>query len=97
MDERPAAMKFMTEEKDRQFATFDAVTHEHFGPLAVEARTAIILGGIDARVPNDDLAAAVFALGDDAFERGVIERMVLGHHGQASFAVRERRSVRNRP
>src|SRR5207248_11157579 len=97
MYERPAAAKFMTEKKDRQLATFDALTDEHLGPLAVEARPAILLGRIDARVPDDDLAATVLALGDDAFERGVVERMVLGHARRASFTVRERRSVRNRP
>ena len=49
------------------------------------------------RVPDDDLAAAVLATRNDAFERGVVERVVLGHDRKAAFAVRVGRPVRDRP
>src|ERR1700676_983366 len=37
---------------------------------------------IDAAVPYDDLASAIVALGNDAFEIAVLDRMVLDHHGE---------------
>ena len=37
---------------------------------------------VDAAVPHDHLAGAIVALGNDAFEVAVLDRMVLDHHGE---------------
>src|SRR5207245_2505127 len=85
------------EEKDRQLATLDTLTNHAFGALSVEARAALVFGGVNACVPDNDLAAAIFALGDHTLKRGVIEGMILGHHCQSLFAMCVRWPVRDRP
>ena len=51
----------------------------------------------DAAVPHDRLAGAVVALGDHAFEVGVLDGMVLDLHGEPLLAGIERRTFRHRP
>jgi hypothetical protein len=48
-------------------------------------------------VPDRDLAGTVLALGDPSFEVGVLERMVLGLHGQTVVLRIGRRALRQRP
>src|SRR5207248_6993243 len=95
--ERPAAAQFAAVEKDGQLAVFDALAHQCFRALAVEAWLAVVLRRVNAGVPDDDLAAAVLAFGDYPFEAGVVQRVVLGHNRQASLAVLVGRSVRDGP
>ena len=95
--ERPAATQLATAQKHRQLALLDALTHQHLGPLTIETWFAFVFGGIDTRVPDDDLAATVFAFRDDPFECPVVERVILGHDRQPPFAVPVGRPIRNRP
>src|SRR5512146_1857446 len=48
-------------------------------------------------IPQHHRAAAVFALGDGAFECAVVERVILGPHRQAVLAGVEARAFRHRP
>src|SRR5271167_3187658 len=52
---------------------------------------------VDATVPHDYLAGAIVALGNDALEISVLDRMVLDHHGEPLVGGIERRSLRHRP
>ena len=49
---------------------------------ALVTRVAELLGLIGARVPDDDLSAAVLPPRDGALEGGVLQRVILGVHGQ---------------
>jgi hypothetical protein len=55
------------------------------------------LGRPRPTIPHDHRAAAVFAFRDVAFEREVVERMILGAHGEPLLPGRERRPARHRP
>ena len=63
----------------------------------MEQELATFVWAIRAVVPNDDLAGAVFALRDNAFERAVVERMILDHHGETFFTVVEGRAFGDGP
>src|SRR6202521_783859 len=52
---------------------------------------------VDAAVPHDDLAGAVVALGNDAFEIAILDRMVLDHHGEPFVGGSERSAPGHRP
>ena len=52
---------------------------------------------IDAAVPNDYLAGTVVALGNDALEIAVLDRMVLDHHGKPLVGGIERRPLGHGP
>ena len=54
--------------------------------------------GIQAAfVPDDHRTGAVIALGDDAFERGVVDRVILDMDGQPLFLRVEARAARHCP
>ena len=55
------------------------------------------VGAVDAAIPDDDLAGAVLAFRDHAFERAVVVRVILGHHRQAFVVAVQRRSFRHCP
>src|SRR5674476_407496 len=60
------------------------------------------LGWVDLRypgalVPDDDRAAAIFALGNGALERRIVDRVILDMHGQPLFMRIEARAARHRP
>src|SRR5258708_29737778 len=74
-----------------------SLAHFALGAHAVVKPGACLVGGIDAAVPYDDLARAVLARRDHAFERAVAERVVLGRHGEPLFATIERWALTNRP
>ena len=57
------------------------------------ARVLARVGDPAALVPQHHRAAAIFALGDGAFEIAVVERMVLGAHRQAVLAGIEARAL----
>ena len=61
------------------------------------AERGIEIGGPGALVPDHDGAAAVLAFGDDALEAAIVERMVLGQHGQPFLAGDQARPLRHRP
>ena len=48
---------------------------------------------VHTAVPHDHLAGAIVALGDDAFEIAVLDRMILDHHGKPFVRGIERRSL----
>src|SRR6059058_5807729 len=61
------------------------------------ARVLARVGDPPPLVPKHHRPAAIFALGDGAFEVAVIERMVLGPHRKAVLARVEARTFRNGP
>ena len=72
--------------------------------LDVEPAGAQLLGrrgalqqAVPAAIPHDDGAGAVVAVGDDALEVGVLDRVVLDVHGQALFLRAQRRPLGHRP
>src|SRR5207237_2123242 len=97
VDERPTAAQFAAAQKHGQSTPLDALPYHRLGPRAVEDRTAVVFGGVDACIPDDDLTAAVFTLGDDALERAVVEWVILGHDRQAPLPVGIGRPIRDRP
>ena len=68
---------------------------------AVQAEGDLLVVPLDRLVPavveDPDLAGAVVALGDRALERPVLERVVLGAHGEALVALRGRQPFRAPP
>jgi hypothetical protein len=80
----PAAAQLLAVQRERQLALRHAV-----------ARVALGLPG--AAIPDHHGAAAVLALGDDALEVGVVERMVLGAHREPAIAGRQARALGHRP
>ena len=77
-----------------------------FSPVSVEMEVAaldlrqrVVAPGQAPRapVPHDDVAAAVLAGGDDAFEVEVVERVVLDVHRQPARLRIERRTFRHGP
>jgi hypothetical protein len=63
----------------------------------VEPVFLILVGRIDAAIPDDNLARAILPRGNHAFERAIVERMVLGAHRKALLRRIERRPLRHRP
>src|SRR5258708_37153932 len=83
---------------DRPFAgQLLAVEGEFERSLAVGGNGVVVRRLPGAVIPQEDGAAAILALGDDAFEPAIVERMVLDMHGQALLAGVEARSLGNRP
>jgi hypothetical protein len=80
----PAAAQLVAREPERQIALR-------------ERRVRIVERLPRAAIPHEHRAAAVLALRDHAFERGVLERMVLGLDRHAAVARDEARTLRNRP
>ncbi len=73
-------------------------------PVELEFEMALGIGlagvaerGPRAAIPDDDGAAAIFALGNGALEVAVVQRMILDMHGEALFARHEARAARYRP
>ena len=72
--------------------------HALLGFLAIAERVLLpFVGRVHAAVPDDDVAGAVFLLRNHAFERGVVERMVLGFDGEALLAQLVGRTLRHGP
>ena len=67
-----------------------------FLPIA-ERILATFVRRIHTAIPDDDVACAVLFFRDDAFEGGVIERMVLDLDRQSFLAKLQRWTFRNRP
>ena len=57
----------------------------------------VVIGRPDALVPDDDGAAAIFTLGDGAFEGRIVDRMVLHMHGQPLLVRVEAGAACDRP
>src|SRR5436190_2178518 len=76
-----------------------------FFPIEPEFERALAVGrlgigdfrGPDTAVPQQDGAAAILALRDDALEAAIIERMVLDMDREPLFARIEARPLRDRP
>jgi len=66
-------------------------------PLAQRLERIAILRRPGAFVPQQHLARAVLLFGNDAFELAVVERMILGLHGEALVGRIEAGSLRYRP
>ena len=73
LDQRVPAVDPLAVERDDDFTALRGAV----GRVVVE-----LLGLIGAGVPDDDLAAAVFALGDLARECQVLQWVVFGVHGE---------------
>src|SRR5690606_24170368 len=82
--ERPAAAQLLAVQREVELALREALV-------------GIGLGHPVAAVPDDDGARAVLALGNHAFERRVLERMILGLHREPALARIEARPLRHGP
>jgi hypothetical protein len=82
--EHPAAVKFLARERELQLAG----AKPGFG---------IAHGRPGAPIPEENRAAPVLSLGDDALEASVLERVILGLHGEALVGRIEARPLRDCP
>ncbi len=55
------------------------------------------IGDPGPQVPQHHRSAAIFALGDDPLEIAIVERMILGTHGEAVFARVQARPLGHGP
>src|SRR5690606_16367823 len=83
-DERPAPAELLAVQRELELALSESLRRIAFrNPMPP--------------IPDEHRAAAVLALGDHAFERRVLERVILGPHRKALFARIEARALRDRP
>ena len=95
--ERPRALHLVTAQRERQLPRVEAGEHPALRLVAVAPTESALVRGVDAHVPDDHLPGAVVPVADDAFERGVAQRMVLDEHGEALLGVVGGRPLRHRP
>jgi hypothetical protein len=84
LHEVPAPVQLLAAERERQ-------------PPLLHRRAGVALGLPRAVVPHDDGAAAVLTRRDHALEVGVVERVILGPHGEPALGRREARALGHRP
>ena len=85
LDQRPRALELPSAQLKRDLACGDGRLHRRLGLRAGgEVEDTLVLGGVGAGVPDDDLARPVLPPGDDALEGGVGDGVVLGHDGVAA-------------
>src|SRR4051812_6728330 len=65
--------------------------------MVVEPVLVAFVGAVHAAIPDDHLAGAVLARGDDPLERGVVVRMVLRLRREPLLARIQRRPLRYGP
>ncbi len=82
--EMPAAVQFLAVEIEIQMA---------FGETFVRIADRRPM----AAIPEDDIAAAIFALRNRAFEVAIVERMIFDMDGEPLFARHEARAARDGP
>ncbi len=87
-DEHPAAAQLLALQAELELALA-------IGPLRIGG--ALPVGIPAAPVPDHDRAAAVLALGDDALEVGVVQRVVLDVDGEMLVVRIEARALRHGP
>src|SRR4051794_21438598 len=81
--EREGTVKLVAAEGERQLSLLDALEHAAAALFPVIPRQdAVLIRRVYALIPDDDLAAAVLALRDHAFEGSVFVRMVFRHDGE---------------
>src|SRR5690606_25324565 len=96
--QRVRALELGAAQLDAELAARESLARAALGGGAVvEPGRVVLVRRIDAAVPDDDLARAVLSGRDHAFERGIVERMVLGHHRQALVGRVERRALGHGP
>jgi hypothetical protein len=97
-NERIGALELLAAQREAQLAGGELCAHARFGLFPVVERVLVLLvGRIDATVPHDHIAGAVLLRGDHAFERCVVEWMILGLDREPLVAKLGRRSFRHRP
>src|SRR5436190_13496453 len=85
LDQQPVVLAVLATaaQADQRPAAVQPLAVQLEGELAVlERRIDIVMRLPGAAVPQHHRAAAIFALGDRAFERTILDRMVLYVHGQ---------------
>ena len=97
-DEGPRAAHLASLQGEGELPGLQLLAHPAVRLVAVaERQDALFVGRVDAGVPDDHLARAVAALGDYAFEAGVVQRVVFDHGGEALLAGVEGRPLGDRP
>ena len=84
--QREGALEFLAAQLDAELALVDAFADLAFGFGAVVEPEAVLVGAVHAAIPHDHFARAVLSGRNHAFERAVVERMVLDEHRQALVA-----------
>ena len=96
--QRERSLELLSAQQEAQLALGEAFPYFALRRVAVvEPGGASFIGRIDAAIPDDHFARAVLARWNHAFERGIVERMILGLHGQSFLARVERRPFGNGP
>ena len=85
-EHHPFALHSLTLEREMEVALFDRL-----------ARVLAGLGDPAPAIPQHHRAAAIFALWDSAFKGAVIQRVILGAHGEALVVRVEAGALGNRP
>jgi hypothetical protein len=96
--QRERSFEFFAAQENAQLALlqFGPDARLRFGAIAERILRAFV-GRVDAAIPDDHVAAAVFLRGNHALERGVVERMILGFDREALVAHLQRRALGNGP
>ncbi len=97
-DERKGAFDLLPAEEDSELAFLQAFPHLALGLLAVmKPVLGAFVRAVDPAIPDDHLSGAVLAGRNHAFERCIVERMVLRLRREALFARIERRAFGHGP
>ena len=96
--QRERTFQFFAAQEDAEFAVRQLPPQSFFGFLAIAERilTAFVRR-IDAAVPDDHIAGAVLFLRNHAFERRIVERVILDFHREPLLAHLQRRALGNGP
>jgi hypothetical protein len=98
LHQRPGSPEPAAAEEDRELSFREPFAHPPVRfTAAIEGEFASLVRRVRPGVPDDDLARAVFAFGDDALERCVVHRVVLDHDGQALVLRIERGALWDGP
>ena len=90
--------QLLAAQKEAELALLETFPHAPFGLVPiVEPVFLAFVRRIDAAIPDDHFARTVLPRRDDALERGVVERVILGLHGEALVGRIERRALGNGP
>jgi hypothetical protein len=72
------SLELLAAQQEAQLSRSQSLAQPLLGLAAVTERVPLVLvRGIDAAVPDDDVARAILLLGNHALERCVVERVVL--------------------
>ena len=96
--QREGSLDLLAAQQDAELSLLHSFADAPLGLFAVVKPVFMVLvGRIDAAIPDDDLACAVLARGNHAFERAIVKRVVFGSDREALLRRVERRPLRHCP